>query len=131
MPASASVQKRVRELREIIDAHNRRYYVLDQPSIPDAEYDRLMLELRQIEEAHPELLTLDSPTQRVGAAPRSDLPQVRHAVPMLSILTETDTTEDAVFNFDARIRRELELEEGDKPVQYAAEVKFDGLAINL
>lgn len=123
--------KRLRELREIIDAHNHRYYVLDEPSIPDAEYDRLMQELLQIEAQHPEFVTLDSPSQRVGAPPRSDLPPVRHAVPMLSILTETDTSEDAVFNFDARIRRELELEEGGTPVQYNAEVKFDGLAINL
>jgi DNA ligase (NAD+) len=131
MPAAASVQKRVRELRETIDAHNRRYYVLDEPSIPDAEYDQLLLELRQLEEAHPELVTVYSPTQRVGAPPRSDLPQVRHAVPMLSILTETDTRDEAVLTFDTRIRKELELDEGDAPVTYCGEVKFDGLAINL
>jgi DNA ligase (NAD+) len=131
MSAPASVQKRVRELRETIDTHNRRYYVLDQPSIPDAEYDQLLLELRHIEEAHPELVTLDSPTQRVGAAPRSDLPQVRHAVPMLSIMTETDTSGDAVLNFDTRIRKELELDADAAPVSYCGEVKFDGLAINL
>ncbi len=126
-----AVAKRLRELRDIIDTHNYRYYVLDEPSIPDAEYDRLMQELLQIEAQHPELVTLDSPSQRVGAPPRSDLPPVRHAVPMLSILTETDTSEDAVFNFDARIRRELELDASGPPVQYSAEVKFDGLAINL
>jgi DNA ligase (NAD+) len=131
MSASASLQKRARELRETIDAHNRRYYVLDQPSIPDAEYDQLLLELRRLEEEHPELVTLDSPTQRVGAPPRSDLPAVRHAVPMLSILTETDTTEAAVLVFDARIRKELELGPEDPPVNYCGEVKFDGLAITL
>jgi len=122
---------RLRELREIIDTHNYRYYVLDEPSIPDAEYDRLMQELLQIEAQHPDLVTIDSPSQRVGAPPRSDLPPVRHAVPMLSILTETDTTEEAVLNFDARIRRELEIESDNELVQYSAEVKFDGLAINL
>lgn len=129
--SKAAVVQRVRELREIIDTHNYRYYVLDEPSIPDAEYDRLMQELLQIEAQHPELVTLDSPSQRVGAPPRSDLPPIKHAVPMLSILTETDTSESAVFNFDARIRRELELDENAAPVQYSAEVKFDGLAINL
>jgi DNA ligase (NAD+) len=131
MSPSPSVKKRVQELRETIDAHNRRYYVLDEPSITDAEYDRLLAELRELEEAHPELITLYSPTQRVGAPPRSDLPAVRHAVPMLSILTETDTTEAAVLVFDARIRKELELGPDDPPVQYCGEVKFDGLAINL
>jgi DNA ligase (NAD+) len=73
MPASASVKKRVQELRETIDAHNRRYYMLDEPSITDAEYDRLLAELRALEEAHPELIALHSPTQRVGAPPRSDV----------------------------------------------------------
>lgn len=131
MSVSATVKKRVRELRETIDAHNRRYYVLDEPSITDAEYDRLLLELRQLEEAHPELVTLTSPTQRVGAPPRADLPAVRHAVPMLSILTETDTTDAAVLTFDTRIRKELELGPDDPPVQYSGEVKFDGLAISL
>ncbi|HEY3699297.1 MAG TPA: NAD-dependent DNA ligase LigA [Spongiibacteraceae bacterium] len=131
MKTPATVAKRLRELRDIIDTHNYRYYVLDEPSIPDVEYDRLMQELLQIEAQHPELVTLDSPSQRVGAPPRADLPPVRHAVPMLSILTETDTSEAAVFNFDARIRRELELEDVNEAVQYAAEVKFDGLAINL
>ncbi len=123
--------KRLRELREIIDSHNYRYYVLDEPSIPDAEYDRLMQELLRIEAEYPELVTLDSPSQRVGAPPRSDLPPVKHALPMLSILTETDTSESSVFNFDARIRRELEIETEAETVQYCAEVKFDGLAINL
>jgi DNA ligase (NAD+) len=123
--------ERLRELRKIIDTHNYRYYVLDEPSIPDAEYDRLMQELLQIEALHPDFVTIDSPSQRVGAPPRADLPAVRHAVPMLSILTETDTNESAVFNFDARIRRELEIEMDDELVQYSAEVKFDGLAINL
>ena len=131
MSSPAAVEQRMRELRDTLNAHNYRYYVLDEPSIPDAEYDRLLLELRQLEEQNPQFLTTDSPTQRVGAPPRSDLPAVRHAVPMLSILTETDTNEAAVDVFDARIRRELELNQDGAPVAYSAEVKFDGLAINL
>jgi DNA ligase (NAD+) len=131
MPASAAVEKHLRELRKLIEDHNQRYYTLAEPTIPDAEYDRLFLQLRQLEEQHPDLITPDSPTQRVGAAPRSELPSVRHAVPMLSILTETDTNESAVAVFDTRIRKELDLAPTDAPVTYSAEVKFDGLAINL
>ncbi len=131
MPATAAVEQRLRELRELIEENNHRYYILDAPTLPDAEYDRLFRELRDIEELHPELITLDSPTQRVGALPRSELPPVRHAVPMLSILTETDTDEGAVAVFDARIRRELDLGENSPAVIYSGEVKFDGLAINL
>jgi DNA ligase (NAD+) len=131
MPVSATIKKRAQELCEIIDEHNRRYYVLDEPSITDVEYDHLLAELRELEAAHPELASLSSPTQRVGAPPRPDLPAVRHAVPMLSILTETDTTEAAVAVFDTRIRKELELDDDAAPVAYCGEVKFDGLAINL
>ncbi len=131
MSSLVAVEQRLLKLRETLNAHNYRYYVLDEPSIPDVEYDRLLLELRQLEEQYPQFLTIDSPTQRVGAPPRSDLPSVRHAVPMLSILTETDTSESAVHVFDARIRRELELDDNSAPVAYAAEVKFDGLALNL
>lgn len=131
MSATAVVEKKLRELRNTIETHNHRYYVLDEPTIPDAEYDRLFQELRELEAQHPELITLDSPTQRVGAPPRSELPQVRHAVPMLSILTETDTNESAVAVFDTRIRKELDLSADAAPLMYSAEVKFDGLAINL
>lgn len=123
--------KRMRELREIINEHSYRYYVLDAPTIPDAEYDRLYNELQRLEAEHPALVTPDSPTQRVGGQPAAEFPAVHHGVPMLSIRTETDTEARGAANFDARVRRELGLTETDPPVQYAAELKFDGLAISL
>ena len=106
-------------------------YVLDEPSIPDAEYDRLMGELRALEAHFPELVTTDSPTQRVGGRVLDAFTPVRHAVPMLSIRTETDTQASGAEAFDARIRRELTLAEADAPVRYVAELKFDGLAMSL
>jgi DNA ligase (NAD+) len=118
-------------LRAEIDRHNHAYYVLDAPSIPDADYDRLFRELQALEAEHPELLTPDSPTQRVGGKPLPEFRPVRHAVPMLSIRTETDTEASGARAFDARVRRELGLADTDAPVAYAAELKFDGLAINL
>jgi DNA ligase (NAD+) len=124
-------KERAAALQAEIERHNRLYYVEDAPEITDAEYDRLFRELQDLEAAHPELVTPDSPTQRVGGAPREELPPVRHEVPMLSIRTETDTEADGAAKFDARIRRELGLAAGDPPVEYAAELKFDGLAINL
>jgi len=125
------VGKRVQELHRLLHHHAHRYYVLDEPEIPDAEYDRLFRELQAIEAAHPELVTPDSPTQRVGAKPLDQFASVRHAVPMLSIRTETDTEASGAEAFDARVRRELGLTEADLPVEYVAELKFDGLAINL
>ncbi len=122
---------RALELRRQLQAHAHRYHVLDAPAIPDAEYDRLFQELQAIEAAHPELLTADSPTQRVLGAVLDGFVPVRHTVPMLSIRTETDTEASGAVAFDARVRRELQLLEGDAPVEYAAELKFDGLAINL
>lgn len=118
-------------LRNELNEHAYRYYVLDQPSVPDAEYDRLFQALQTLEEAHPGLRTADSPTQRVGGAVLEGFATVRHVVPMLSIRTETDTTAAGAAAFDARVRRELGLTEADPPVEYAAELKFDGLAINL
>ncbi len=123
--------QRLAELRRVLHHHAHRYYVLDAPDIPDAEYDRLFQELQGLEAAHPELVTPDSPTQRVGGKALDGLAQVRHAVPMLSIETETDTTQTGAQKFDARVRRELKLQEQDPPIEYAAELKFDGLAINL
>jgi DNA ligase (NAD+) len=125
------VRSRVDTLRREIEQHNYNYYVLDQPTIPDAEYDRLYRELQALETAHPELVTPGSPTQRVGGKPLDEFPKVRHAVPMLSIRTETDTEASGAQAFDARVRRELGLTESDPAVEYAAELKFDGLAINL
>jgi DNA ligase (NAD+) len=129
--ASTDVLARVTALRREIERHNHAYYVLDAPTIPDAEYDRLFRELQAIEAGHPELVTPDSPTQRVGGKPLDTLPKVRHAVPMLSIRTETDTEASGAHAFDARVRKELGLSDADPAVEYAAELKFDGLAINL
>ena len=126
-----SPRERVAALRAEIEHHNRLYYVEDAPEITDAEYDRLFRELQALEAEHPELATPDSPTQRVGGAPAKDLAPVRHELPMLSIRTETDTDDSGAANFDARIRRELALQAEDPPVEYAAELKLDGLAISL
>ena len=123
--------ERARRLRAELERHNRLYYVEDRPEITDAEYDRLFQELQRLEEANPALRTTDSPTQRVGGAPREELPPVRHELPMLSIRTETDTEASGAERFDARIRRELGFRPEDPPVEYLAELKFDGLAINL
>ncbi|MFO6419595.1 NAD-dependent DNA ligase LigA [Hylemonella sp. W303a] len=122
---------RAAELRAQLHHHAHRYYVLDAPEIPDAEYDRLFQELQAIEATHPELRTPDSPTQRVIGQVLDGLLPVRHAVPMLSIDTETDTTPEGARAFDVRVRKALALPEGAAPVEYAAELKFDGLAINL
>ncbi len=123
--------ERARVLRAQLQHHAHAYYVLDAPELPDAEYDKLFQELQAIEAAHPELLTPDSPTQRVLGQVLPELVPVRHAVPMLSIRTETDTTAGGAEAFDARVRRELGLAEGEPPVEYAAELKFDGLAMSL
>ncbi|MES2189067.1 MAG: NAD-dependent DNA ligase LigA [Pseudomonadota bacterium] len=123
--------KRAALLRKQLHEHAHRYYVLDEPSIPDAEYDKLFRELQALEEAHPELLSPDSPTQRVGGKPLDQFASVRHKVPMLSIRTETDTEPTGAQNFDARVRKELGLKDVDPPVEYVAELKFDGLAMNL
>ena len=128
---ATDVQQRAAELRAQLNHHAHLYYVLDAPELPDAEYDKLFAELQAIEAAHPELLTPDSPTQRVIGAVLAGLTPVRHVVPMLSITTETDTTEGGAIAFDARVRRELALTEADPPIEYAAELKFDGLAMNL
>ncbi|MBS0442606.1 MAG: NAD-dependent DNA ligase LigA [Proteobacteria bacterium] len=129
--ASKDIAARAAELRATLQHHAHRYYVLDAPEIPDAEYDRLFQELQAIEAAQPELLTPDSPTQRVIGQVLPGLVPVKHTVPMLSIRTETDTTAAGAEAFDARVRRELELGEADAAIEYAAELKFDGLAINL
>jgi DNA ligase (NAD+) len=131
MAIPIDVRERAGALREALLRHDHAYYVLDAPTIPDAEYDRLFRELQQLEESHPELRSADSPTQRVGGAPAPDLVAVRHAVPMLSIRTETDVTADGARAFDARVRNALALTPEDPPVSYLAELKFDGLAISL
>lgn len=116
---------RAQALREEIERHNYLYYVQDAPSIPDAEYDRLFRELQQLETDYPELLTPDSPTQRVGAAPLAEFAQVQHRIPMLSL--NNAFAEEDVTAFDRRAREGLEAEE----IEYAVEPKFDGLAISM
>jgi DNA ligase (NAD+) len=128
--APTSAGERAAQLRAEIERHNHAYYVLDAPLIPDAEFDRLFAQLQALEAQYPDLVTPDSPTLRVGGEPRSDLPSVRHAVPMLSLnngLTEAD-----VVAFDARVR-ELLARAGHPAaaVTYACELKFDGLAVTL
>ncbi len=125
MSVPEDIQARVAVLRDQLDQHNYRYYVLDDPVIPDTEYDRLLGELRALEQTHPELITPDSPTQRVGAAPLSAFGQVHHALPMLSL--DNAFTDAEVQDFDRRIRERLEMEQ----VTYAAEPKLDGLAVSL
>lgn len=128
---SSTPARRAATLREQLREHAHRYYVLDEPQVPDAEYDRLFQELQALEAAHPDLLTADSPTQRVIGQVLDGFAEVHHTVPMLSIRTETDTEPTGALAFDARVRKELALAEADPPVRYAAELKFDGLAINL
>ncbi len=121
----SNVRQEVAQLREQINYHNYRYYALDDPEIPDAEYDRLLRRLQQLEKEHPELIVPDSPTQRVGHAPLSEFREVRHLVPMLSLSNAMDREE--VLAFDKRVRDKLEAEQ----VEYVAEPKLDGLAISL
>jgi DNA ligase (NAD+) len=123
--------EQAKALRALLQHHAQRYYVHDAPEIPDAEYDRLFQQLQALEDAHPELLTADSPTQRVIGKVLDGFTPVRHAVAMLSIRTETDTTPQGATAFDDRVRRELEQPAETPAIEYAAELKFDGLAINL
>ncbi|NJN47128.1 MAG: NAD-dependent DNA ligase LigA, partial [Candidatus Competibacteraceae bacterium] len=116
---------RIAELRSQLNNHNYRYYVLDDPVIPDADYDCLLRELQNLEQAHPELITADSPTQRVGATPISAFAQVQHAVPMLSL--DNAFTDEEVADFDRRVCQQLDAEN----ISYAAEPKLDGLAVSL
>jgi DNA ligase (NAD+) len=122
---------RLQALRSELHRHAHQYYVLDAPLIPDAEYDRLFQELQALEAQHPECVSPDSPTRRVGGRPLDQFVSVRHAVPMLSIRTETDTESSGAIAFDTRVRKELELTDADAAVEYVAELKFDGLAMNL
>jgi DNA ligase (NAD+) len=117
MIASSQAFERAAELRRELEAHNYAYYVLDAPTVPDAEYDRLFRELEALEREYPELASSDSPTQRVGGAPMPELAPVRHAVPMLSIRTETDTTNGGVVAFDTRVRNALGLGPSDPQVE--------------
>ena len=99
------------QLRSQLQHHGHQYYVLDAPEVPDAAYDQWFQELQALEAAHPQWRTPDSPTQRVGGKPLDAFASVRHAVPMLSIRTETDTESTGALAFDTRVRKELELTE--------------------
>lgn len=121
-----TLEQQLENLREQLRYHNHRYYVLDDPQIPDAEYDRLFRELQALESAHPELITPDSPTQRVGAAPLSEFGEVKHAIPMLSLGNVFSDGE--LLAFDKRIHDRLK---ADADIEYVAEPKLDGLAISI
>ena len=130
MDAQSSAARAL-ELRELLNTYGHQYYVLDAPTVPDAEYDRLFSELQLLEATYPEIRTPDSPTLRVGGKPLDEFTTVRHALPMLSIRTETDTSASGAKHFDERIRKDLGLSESDQLVEYVAELKFDGLAMSL
>ena len=125
-PDPADWRARSNWLAAELNRHAHAYYVLDNPSIPDADYDVMFRELQAIEAAHPELISADSPTQRVGGAPLPQFDQVRHAVPMLSI--NNGFSEEDIIAFDRRVREGLK---SGAEIEYASELKFDGLAINL
>ena len=124
--AAGKSAARVAALRIELARHDHRYYVLDDPEVPDAEYDRLMRELRELEAAHPELLSADSPTQRVSGTPNDEFDEVRHGVPMLSL--ENAFADEDVVEFDRRVRERLAVA---ADVEYCAEPKLDGLAISV
>ena len=120
------LKEKINQLRELINSANYNYYILDNPTISDAEYDRLMRELQNLENEHPELITTDSPTQRVGAKPLSEFNTITHRIPLLSLDNAMD--ENEIREFDARIYKVLPLGE---IVQFVCEPKIDGLAIEL
>ena len=120
------VQKIILKLRQQIEEHNYQYHVLDDPIISDAEYDRLFKQLKTLEDTHPELITPDSPTQRIGSAPLKEFSQVQHDVPMLSL--ENAFSEENIIAFDKRIRERLNT---ITTIQYCCEPKLDGVAVSL
>jgi len=126
MAASSIAAQRIAQLRDEINGHDYRYYVLSEPSVPDAEYDRLMKELRELEAANPSLVTTDSPTQRVSGVAASEFGEVTHAIPMLSL--ENGFTDEDLADFDRKVRERLG---STGPIDYAAEPKLDGLAISV
>ena len=125
MSSRRDAEKRLRELRAELQQHNHRYYVLDEPSVPDSEYDRLMRELKALETEHPDLVTADSPSQRVGGAAAPEFGEVRHAVPMLSL--DNAFSEDELRNWDRRVRDLA----GAAKIEYVCELKLDGMSLAL
>jgi DNA ligase (NAD+) len=120
------LQKQVQSLCDQLNEHNYRYYILDDPSVSDAEYDHIFKQLQKIEREHPELITPDSPTQRVGAKPLKEFAEVQHKIPMLSL--ENAFSEEDVFAFDQRIHDRLHVAH---PIEYLCEPKYDGLAVSI
>jgi DNA ligase (NAD+) len=118
-------RRRIEELREEIEQHNYNYFVLNQPTISDAEYDKLLRELQQLEEQFPQFKSPTSPTQRVGAPPQTEFKTVKHSIPMLSLANAF--SDDEVREFDARVKKLAEIDK----IEYVAEPKFDGLAVEL
>src|SRR5579864_2876609 len=125
MPANKDVAKKIEALREKIRHHEHLYYVLDSPEISDTDFDKLMQELQQLEAEHPTLVTLDSPTQRVGGKPREGFVKVRHSAPMLSL--DNTYNEDELRAWERRVH-ELS---GRKDVDYICELKLDGMSLAL
>jgi DNA ligase (NAD+) len=125
------IGQKIAELRSALNRYAHHYYVLDEPLVPDSEYDALFAQLQHLETLHPESVSDDSITKRVGGGLLAGFETVLHTVPMLSIRTETDTESSGAIHFDNRIRKELKLEVSDAAVEYVAELKFDGLAMSL
>jgi DNA ligase (NAD+) len=124
---SAEIEREVESLRVSLENWNYQYYVLDQPTVPDADYDRALRRLQELEAQHPELLRPDSPTQRVGAQALSEFTQIAHEVPMLSLDNAFDAQE--LRDFDRRVRERLG--RGNDEIEYACEPKLDGIAVSL
>ena len=129
MTVPAAITKELDSLKDQIRHHNYRYHVLDDPEVPDAEYDRLMRQLQALERQYPQLITADSPTQRVGDAPISAFGTVKHQVPMLSL--DNAFSSEELHEFHRRVTERLELEEGASSLRYTAEPKLDGAAVSL
>ncbi|WP_290705524.1 NAD-dependent DNA ligase LigA [Amphritea sp.] len=128
MSLDTSITQLLEQLRDTLRHHNYQYYVLDNPQIPDAEYDRLFQQLKKMEEENPELITVDSPTQRVGAQPLAAFNQVSHEMPMLSL--DNAFSEEDMQGFEKRVRDRLKMTD-DKALQFACEPKLDGIAVSL
>src|SRR5262249_19543818 len=124
---SSSPEQRLKELRDAIRHHEERYYIHNAPEIADEEFDRLLHELERLEADYPDLVTPDSPTQRVAGRPTDGFPTVEHLMPMLSL--DNAYNEEELRSFDERVRRGAGL--GEQPVAYVAELKIDGLSIAL
>ncbi|MBW2427466.1 MAG: NAD-dependent DNA ligase LigA, partial [Deltaproteobacteria bacterium] len=120
------IVSRAHKLREALHHHNYRYYVLDDPEISDAEYDRLMQELIRLEKAHPQLASADSPSARVGAPPLARFDTITHSIAMLSL--DNAFNDDDILEFDRRVKRSLKT---DLEISYTAEPKMDGIAVEL